>query len=232
MYFLLLTLQPFLRQLDVTVGQADFGATACVESFASTFAFSIGITNATACTPKAVLTTGTTANDLTFTCSAITETSATSISCGGAATGTPAAGTYKLKSVADTATSTPVTFGTVPDQTKSIKYAVKNALGTNSNQTVDYNDDAKKKFTITFTNNFVGTPEIKAGSTAIAGCTANEKVVTCAPTATEMPATETPYEIKYMNGCTETTTSVFVTVSSAFGLKFSGILAVLAMLIL
>lgn len=231
MYFLLLTLQPFLRQLDVTVGQADFGATACVESFASTFAFSIGITNAAACTPKAVLTTGTTANDLTFTCTALQGTE-TSISCGGAATGTAAAGTYKLKSVADSASPAAVTFGAVPDQTKSIKYAVKNALGTNSNQTVDYNDDAKKKFTITFTNNFVGTPEIKAGSTAIAGCTANEKVVTCAPTATEMPATETPYEIKYMNGCTETTTSVFVTVSSAFGLKFSGILAVLAMLIL
>ena len=231
MYFLLLTLQPFLRQLDVTVGQADFGATACVESFASTFTFSIGITGAAACTPKAVLTTGTTANDLTFTCSPL-QASDTSISCTGAPTGTPAAGTYKLKSVADSASPAAVTFGTVPTQTKSIKYAVQNALGTNSNQTVDYNDDAKKKFTITFTNNFVGTPEIKAGSTAIAGCTANEKVVTCAPTATEMPAAETPYEIKYMNGCTETTTSVFVTVSSAFGLKFSGILAVLAMLIL
>ena len=229
MYFLLLTLQPFLRQLDVTVSQADFGATACVESFASTFTFSIGISNAAACTPKAVLTTGTVANDLTFTCSQLQGTE-TSISCTGAPTGTPAAGTYKLKSVADSASQ--VTFGAVEDQTKSIKYAVKNALGTNSNQTVDYNDDAKKKFTITFTNNFVGTPEIKAGSTAIAGCTANEKVVTCAPTATELPAAETPYEIKYMNGCTETTTSVFVTVSSAFGLKFSGILAVLAMLIL
>ena len=55
--------------------------------------------------------------------------------------------------------------------------------------------------------------------------------VTCTPTKTEMPAAEAANEVKYMNGCTSTSTKVFVTVSSAFSLKAS-IVAFLALLIL
>ena len=179
--------------------------------------------------PQAVLTTGTATNDLTFACSAITATSATTISCGGVSTGTPAVGSYKLKSVADTATENPVSFSEVAKQTNAIKYAVAHELGTNANQTIDYTDDKKKTFTVTFSANVGTAPEIIVGTTTLASCTGAGKVVTCTPTKTEMPAAEAAYEVKYMNGCTST--KVFVTVSSAFSLKAS-IVAFLALLIL
>ena len=181
--------------------------------------------------PQAVFTTGTAINDLTFACSAITATSATTISCGGVSTGTPAVGSYKLKSVADTATENPVSFSEVAKQTNAIQYAVAHELRTNANQTIDYTDDKKKTFTVTFSANVGTAPEIIVGTTTLASCTGAEKVVTCTPTKTEMPAAEAANEVKYMNGCTSTSTKVFVTVSSAFSLKAS-IVAFLALLIL
>ena len=117
-------------------------------------------------------------------------------------------------------TENPVSFSeVVAKQTNAIKYAVAHEFGTNANQTIDYTDDKKKTFTVTFSANVGTAPEIIVGTTTLASCTGAEKVVTCTPTKTEMPAAEAAYEVKYMNGCTST--KVFVTVSSAFSLKAS-----------
>ena len=82
-------------------------------------------------------------------------------------------------------------FSAVPTQTNAIKYAVAHELGSNANQTIDYTDDKKKTFTVTFAANVGTAPEITVGNTTLSSCTGTEKVVTCTPTKTEMPAAET-----------------------------------------
>ena len=144
---------------------------------------------------------GETKTTLTIECTAATK-GATELVCGGAPkTGTPANGVaYIVKAITDTAFSVGTQKATV---TYNSGYL---ALETNPAQTVDYDDEAKTKFTVTYTKDFVEgatLPEIKVG-TEVVTCELDanyKKQLNCAPDKEKIKEQEEAYQITAKNVC-------------------------------
>ena len=220
---------------EVTVNQATY-TPSCVTAFSETMSISVAIANAKAATPKITLTSDDeTPNTLEWTCPVITGTSET-ITCTGEPSTSAANrkyGNYSLSAVSDTA-ATGATFKAPASPTNFFQYKQPYTLGTNANQTVDYDDDEKLNFTVTFTG-MTGTdaPGIKLGSKSVSNCSLADSVVTCFPTKEEVPKSDDPYELKYVDPCgVDVTTGKYVEVSTSFALKASSLALVIAMFIL
>ena len=136
-------------------------------------------------------------------CDAVEEDD-TELVCQGTATPNPALAAanngliFKLKSFSNF---------TVSDQTSSVTYnAGYLALGTNADQEVDYDDDAKKTFTVVYGAAFADDatlPEIKVG-TEVVTCVLNADAktkLTCTPDGSKIKESETAYQITAKNAC-------------------------------
>ena len=104
---------------------------------------------------------------------------------------------FKLKTFSD------YTVGT---QTSTVKYnSGYLALGTNTDQEVDYDDDAKTNFTVVYAANFAATdtlPEIKVG-TEVVNCTltSTATTLTCAPDKEKIKKSDDKYQITAKDAC-------------------------------
>ena len=220
---------------EVTVQQATYNPT-CTTDF-STISISVAITNGLASTPKITLSkTDDATKTLEWTCPVIAK-DATAISCTGAPSTVAASrtvGTYNLTKVEDSNAQTGVSFKTPEAQTATFEYKEAYTLGTNANQTVDYKSEDKLNFTVTFTGMTGSTaPGIKLGSKSVSNCSLANSVVTCFPTKEEVPKSDDPYELKYVDPCgVDVTTGKYVEVSTSFALKASSLALVIAMFIL
>lgn len=109
-------------------------------------------------------------------------------------------------------------------QTNSVTYnSGYLALGTNEDQEVNYDDEDKKTFTVTYKAAIPATvttlPEIKVG-TEVVSCTADEerKVLTCTPDKSKLEKKEEAYQITAKNACGsyDNVAKLTITDSSAF----------------
>ena len=109
-------------------------------------------------------------------------------------------------------------------QTNSVTYNSKYlALGTNEDQEVNYDDEDKKTFTVTYKAAIPATvttlPEIKVGSEVVS-CTTDEerKVLTCTPDKSKLEKKEDAYQITAKNVCGsyDNVAKLTITDSSAF----------------
>ena len=109
-------------------------------------------------------------------------------------------------------------------QTNSVTYnSGYLALGTNEDQEVNYDDEDKKTFTVTYKAAIPATvttlPEIKVGSEVVS-CTTDEerKVLTCTPDKSKLEKKEDAYQITAKNVCGsyDNVAKLTITDSSAF----------------
>ena len=213
----------FLRKLDATeLGDAKFSTT-CTDFTTLKVTFTLPSAASAAIDATKLTLEGNetgTKTSVTIPCTAVAK-DATELVCGGAPeTGSnPADGVaYKVKSIADAAN---FSIGT---QTSTVTYNKKYlALGTNADQTVDYDDDAKKTFTVTYAAAFADTdtlPEIKVG-TEVVSCELNadnKKQLTCTPNKDKIEKKEEAYQITAKNACAtyDNVAKLTVTGASAF----------------
>ena len=210
------------------IGQATYSPK-CIYDF-SKISISIDITNPIATTPSITLT-----NDakktLEWKCTALKADSKI-IDCSGTPeTKSPTYGTYTLTDVAGTDGTS---LATPEKQESSLVYTAKYVLDDTKNKTVDYKDDDKLNFTVTFKAlPDKVTPKILLGTQVISNCTAASNVVTCFPTKDEAKSAEDAYKISYKDACDDTVeTSLYVKIDSSFELKVSSLAIFIAMLIL
>ena len=215
----------FLRNLAVTYGQAAY-STPCTKF--ENLKVTVSLTGVTADDAVEATTSEITLTDSTtgatgivkIKCGAVTATS-TELVCDGTNTPTPALTTaenghaFKL---------THFTDKEIEGQTSTVTYnSGYLALGTNADQTVDYDDDAKKTFTVTYAAAFADTdtlPEIKVG-TEVVSCELNadnKKQLTCTPNKDKIEKKEEAYQITAKNACAtyDNVAKLTVTGASAF----------------
>ena len=95
---------------------------------------------------------------------------------------------------------------TVADQTSTVKYnSGYLPLGTNTDQEIDYDDDAKTNFTVVYKNTFAEgneLPEIKVGNEVVnCSLTTTATTLTCAPDKEKIKKSDDEYQITAENAC-------------------------------
>ena len=209
------------------IGQATYSP-ACIYDFAK-IAISIDISNPVATTPSITLQTLMPRTNLN---GSVLLLQLIQRHCSGTPlTQSPTYGTYTLTNVASTDGAS---LATPAKQEKSLVYTAKYELNDKTNKTVNYKDNDKLKFTVTFKAiPEKVTPKILLGTQAISNCTAASNVVTCYPTKEEAKSSNDAYKLSYKDACDDTVeTSLYVKIDSSFGLKVSSLVILIALLIL
>lgn len=193
----------FLRHLEVTLGEATY-STSCTNFVGLNVTATLtGVTEASADIEIVLSTTVESKTiEVTVDCSDIANGATTLICAGNITTpddlATTANGkTFKLTKFNST---------TITTQQSSVTYNKDYLpLGTNADQEIDYNDDTKKNFTVTYKNNFAEgatLPEIKVG-TEVANCslTTTKTILTCVTDKSKVSTSEDAYQITAKNAC-------------------------------